>query len=31
MFFGEKRARGILTGKSLTGYTVGEDAFDRPG
>lgn len=31
MFFGEKRAKGILTGKSLTGYTVGEDAFDRPG
>ncbi len=31
MFFGEKRARGILTGKSLTGYTLGEDAFDRPG
>lgn len=31
MFFGEKRAKGIITGKSPTGYTVGEDAFDRPG
>ena len=31
MFFGEKKAKGIITGKSPTGYTVGEDAFDRPG
>ena len=30
MFFGEKRAPGIITGKSLTGYQSDGDSFDRP-
>ena len=30
MFFGEKRAAGIITGKSLAGYRTDEDSFDRP-
>ena len=30
MFFGEKKAPGIITGKSLAGYHTDEDSFDRP-
>ena len=30
MLFGEKRAAGIITGKSLAGYHTDEDSFDRP-
>lgn len=30
MLFGEKKAPGIITGKSLAGYHTDEDSFDRP-